>query len=195
MLGNAADCVVTRNEIRDFDYTGVSVGWSWGYGKSRSWRNEISFNRIHDLGRGRMDDLAGVYTLGLSTGTCVSNNVIYNVSCVNYGGWGLYNDEGSEGIVMENNYVSDTEDGGYHLHYGRNNMIRNNTFVRNRRDATIRVTSPVRDGVESSLDLVGNTIVATPGDTPFFDAKAAKTRGLRDGNRLLEAKDFKGKMP
>ncbi len=195
VLGNAADCVVTRNEIRDFDYTGVSVGWSWGYGKSRSWRNEISFNRIHDLGRGRMDDLAGVYTLGLSTGTCVSNNVIYNVSCVNYGGWGLYNDEGSEGIVMENNYVSDTEDGGYHLHYGRNNMIRNNTFVRNRRAATIRVTSPVRDGVESSVDLVGNTIVATPGDTPFFDAKAAKTRGLRDGNRLLEAKDFKGKMP
>ena len=195
VLGNAADCVVTRNEIRDFDYTGVSVGWSWGYGKSKSWRNEISFNRIHDLGRGRMDDLAGVYTLGLSTGTCVSNNVIYNVSCVEYGGWGLYNDEGSEGIVMENNYVSDTEDGGYHLHYGRNNLIRNNTFVRNRRAATIRVTSPVRDGVESSVDLVGNTIVATPGDTPFFDAKAAKTRGLRDGNRLLEAKDFKGKMP
>ena len=96
---------------------------------------------------------------------------------------------------MENNFVSDTEDGGYHLHYGRNNLIRNNTFVRNRRAATIRVTSPVRDGVESSVDFVGNTIVATPGDTPFFDAKAAKTRGLRDGNRLLEAKDVKGKMP
>ena len=179
VLGNAADCVVTRNEIRDFDYTGVSVGWSWGYGKSKSWRNEISFNRIHDLGRGRMDDLAGVYTLGLSTGTCVSNNVIYNVSCVDYGGWGLYNDEGSEGIVMENNFVSDTEDGGYHLHYGRNNLIRNNTFVRNRREATIRVTAAERDGVRSSVDLVGNTIVATPGATPFFDAHVKLTDGLR----------------
>jgi len=195
VLGNAADCVVTRNEIRDFDYTGVSVGWSWGYGKSRSWRNEISFNRIHDLGRGRMDDLAGVYTLGLSTGTCVSNNVIYNVSCVEYGGWGLYNDEGSEGIVMENNFVSDTEDGGYHLHYGRNNLIRNNTFARNRREATIRVTSVSRDGVRSSVDLVGNTIVATPGATPFFDAHVKQTDGLRKDNRLVEAKDFKGKMP
>ena len=195
VLGNAADCVVTRNEIRDFDYTGVSVGWSWGYGKSKSWNNEISFNRIHDLGRGRMDDLAGVYTLGLSTGTCVSNNVIYNVSCVNYGGWGLYNDEGSEGIVMENNYVSDTEDGGYHLHYGRNNLVRNNTFARNRRAATIRVTSAERDGVKSSVDLVGNTIVATPGATPFFDAHVRQTGGLRKDNRLVEAKDFKGKMP
>ncbi len=195
VLGNAADCSVTHCEIRDFDYTGVSVGWSWGYGKSKSWRNTVAFNRICNLGRGRMDDLAGVYTLGLSTGTCVSNNVIRSVSCVNYGGWGLYNDEGSEGIVMENNVVSDTEDGGYHLHYGRNNLIRNNTFARNRRAATIRVTAAARDGVKSSVDLVGNTIVATPGETPFFDAHVALTDGLRKDNRLVEAKDFKDKMP
>lgn len=194
-LGNAADCQVLHNEIRDLDYTGVSVGWSWGYGKSKAWRNTVAFNRIQNLGRGRMDDLAGVYTLGLSTGTCVSNNVISHVSCVNYGGWGLYNDEGSEGIVMENNLVTDTEDGGYHLHYGRNNLIRNNTFARNRRVATIRVTAPEKNGVASSVDLVGNTIVETPGETPYFDAKVEKTPGLREGNRLVKAKDFKEKRP
>lgn len=194
-LGNAADCQVLHNEIRDLDYTGVSVGWSWGYGKSKAWRNTVAFNRIQNLGRGRMDDLAGVYTLGLSTGTCVSNNVISHVSCVNYGGWGLYNDEGSEGIVMENNLVTDTEDGGYHLHYGRNNLIRNNTFARNRRVATIRVTAPEKNGVASSVDLVGNTIVETPGETPYFDAKVEKTPGRREGNRLVKAKDFKEKRP
>ena len=190
VFGNAADCSVTHCEIRDFDYTGVSVGWSWGYGKSKSWRNTVAFNKIYNLGRGKMDDLAGVYTLGLSTGTCVSNNVIHSVSCVNYGGWGLYNDEGSEGIVMENNVVYDTEDGGYHLHYGRNNLIRNNTFSRNRRAATIRVTAAERDGVRSSVDLVGNTIVATPGETPFFDAHVALTDGLREGNKLLQPGEF-----
>ena len=186
VLGNAADCSVTHNEIRDLDYTGVSVGWSWGYGKSKSWRNTIAFNAIFNLGRGRMDDLAGVYTLGLSTGTCVSNNLIHSVSCVDYGGWGLYNDEGSEGIVMENNVVYDTEDGGYHLHYGRGNLIRNNTFMRNRRGATIRVSALERDGVKSSVDLVGNTIGATPGPTPYFDAHVGQAGGIREGNRLVE---------
>lgn len=129
LLTQASDCAVTHCDIGDLYYTGVSVGWTWGYSGSLSQRNTVAFNRIHDIGKGVMSDMGGVYTLGTSFGTCVSNNVVCNVKSFDYGGWGLYNDEGSEGIVWENNLVYDVKDAAYHLHYGRENVVRNNVFV------------------------------------------------------------------
>lgn len=134
LFTNISDSRVVHNDIHDILYSGVSVGWVWGYRGSVSQRNEVSFNRISNLGSRIMSDLAGVYTLGTSHGTVISNNVISNVKARYYGGWGLYNDEGSEGIVMENNLVFDTFDGGYHQHYGRNNVVRNNIFAYSERD-------------------------------------------------------------
>jgi len=125
LIGQASDCSVTHCDIRDLYYTGISVGWTWGYSGSLAQRNTIAFNRISDLGKGVMSDMGGVYTLGTSFGTCISNNVISDISSHTYGGWGLYNDEGSEGIVWENNVVYDTQDSSYHQHYGRNNIVRN----------------------------------------------------------------------
>ena len=129
VLTHASDCTITHNEIDDLYYTGISVGWTWGYYGSYAQRNEISFNRITDIGQNLMADMGGIYTLGASFGTVITNNVIMDVESISYGGWGLYNDEGSEGILWENNLVVNTSCDSYHLHFGRNNTVRNNILV------------------------------------------------------------------
>lgn len=128
-LFHASDCTIRHCDIGDFYYSAVSIGWTWGYKPTVAGRNVLEFCHLHHLGWGELSDLGAVYTLGQQLGTVIRNNHIHDIGCASYGAWGMYNDEGSTGVLWENNLVHDTQTAGYHQHYGRGNIVRNNILA------------------------------------------------------------------
>lgn len=129
----ASHNTIIHNDIADNYYTGISVGWTWGYNnkvrKSYATNNTIAYNRIHKIGQGVMSDLGGIYTLGESQGTIINNNVIYDVKAAQYNGNGIYADEGSSHLLITNNLVYDCSSGPFQQNYGKDNTIVNNIFA------------------------------------------------------------------
>jgi hypothetical protein len=144
-LGQTSDNRISHNEIHGLWYTGISDGWTWGYGDSLSSGNVFEFNSVHHIGTPRegvgpiLSDMGGIYILGGRKGTIVRNNVFHDIAGLNYGGWGIYFDEGTSDTVAEKNLVYRTTHGGFHQHYGANNLVRNNIFAFGR-DAQIQRT-------------------------------------------------------
>ena len=160
LLKNAERTRIVHNHIHDGYYTGVSAGWVWGYYPSASRGNEISHNHIHDIGKGLLSDMGGIYTLGPSSGTRIANNRIHGVDARAYGGWGIYQDEGSAGILVENNVVYDTKFAPYDIHYAKEIAVRNNIFAFGKKDQVTR--SCLEPHV--SCELINNIFYWTEGN-------------------------------
>ncbi|MEO5968882.1 MAG: right-handed parallel beta-helix repeat-containing protein [Bdellovibrionia bacterium] len=127
-ISHSGDNQITHNQIGDLYYSGISVGWRFGYTPSYAVRNVIEFNRIHDIGQYAMNDFGGIYTLGESPGTSIANNVITDVYAYHSDGQGIYLDEGSSSITVQNNLVQRTHHATFNIHYGRENVVKNNIF-------------------------------------------------------------------
>jgi hypothetical protein len=127
-IGQSAHNQIVYNAIHDMSYSGISVGWTWGYGPSGAYCNLIEYNEVYNIAiNGWMHDLAGIYMLGVSPGTIVRNNLIHDVGKDN-NVIGIYTDEASSFIRWENNIV-DRADSAYLHHFGRNNVLVNNIFA------------------------------------------------------------------
>ena len=129
LIGQAAGNRILHNHIHDFYYTAVSIGWLWGFAESRSYGNLIEHNHIHDIGKDWLSDMGGIYALGFAPGTRIRFNVIHDVRSGVYGGVGIYPDEGSCDLLIENNLVYRCRSFTFSQHFGRDNVVRNNIFV------------------------------------------------------------------
>lgn len=132
LVGQSFDNKIVRNAIANTSYTGISVGWKWGYGGATSGRNQIKNNLLYNIGKGVLNDAGAIYILGEAPGTVVSGNYIREVrGYPGYGPgtWGIYADEGASGLTVENNFVVGAQNGGFHLNYGRGNTVRYNLFA------------------------------------------------------------------
>lgn len=120
---------LVHNHIHHLYYTGISTGWTWGYDATPDEGILVGYNLIHDIFMGELSDGGCVYNLGRSPGTTINNNVCHSVVAYNYGGWGLYTDEGSSNVTMVNNIVYNTKSASFHQHYGTDNLITNNIWA------------------------------------------------------------------
>ncbi|NDP21050.1 MAG: T9SS type A sorting domain-containing protein [Paludibacter sp.] len=157
-----SDLTISHNEIADFYYGGISVGWSSDglASSSLAQRNSIEYNHIHHIGQGVLSDLGGIYTLGESSGSVLKGNKIHDIAAYYYNAMGIYTDSWTNGIRIEKNLVYKVEDAGYNMGGANsNNTITNNIFALDGNAQTIRFSSTPSFNFSKNIVFSTNGIV------------------------------------
>ncbi|MGC8742694.1 MAG: right-handed parallel beta-helix repeat-containing protein [Verrucomicrobiia bacterium] len=131
-VAQSSSNLISNNDIHDMTYTGISVGWNWNDAPNRTHHNIIQFNHIHHLVNGVMSDAGGIYTLGVSHGSIIRNNLIHDIWPYEKPdfGWGIYLDATCGNYLVESNIVYYTRSGGLmYNNGGHEHVIRNNIFA------------------------------------------------------------------
>jgi hypothetical protein len=129
-VGQAFGNRLTHNEIHDFTYTGISIGWTWGDDETRCRDNVIEHNHVHHVMNRMLNDGGAIYTLGKSPGSIIRGNVFHDVWPWSAIGWGIYLDATTNRYLVEDNLVYHTLCGGWMGANGdHENVIQNNVFA------------------------------------------------------------------
>jgi hypothetical protein len=130
-VGDNASIKVVHNHIYDLYYSGISVGSIQDFGPSQATGNVVEYNHVHDIGQGILSDLAGIYTCS-TPDTRIRFNRIHDVTRRDYGGWGIYPDEGSHDLLIEKNLIFHCQDGALFAHHNHDVTTENNILALNR---------------------------------------------------------------
>ena len=121
--------VIRHNQIWNFPYSGIAVGWNWNDRPTACAANRIEDNCISNV-LALIADGGSIYTLGRQPGTVIRGNVVRdNVKspfATEHWQLGLYLDEGSSEMLVENNFVYRVGTHGFNMNGGAQNLVRNN---------------------------------------------------------------------
>jgi len=129
-VGDNAHNRIIHNHIFDLFYSGISVGSVQDFGPCQATDNVVEYNHVHNIGQGLLSDLAGIYTCS-TPDSRIRHNLIHDVSRRDYGGWGIYPDEGSHDLLVQENLVHHCQDGALFAHHNRKITAQNNIFALN----------------------------------------------------------------
>jgi hypothetical protein len=131
-VGQSSGNTISHNEIEGSFMWGISLGWNWSYmPPNRTRDNVVEYNHIHHLGTGLLGMHGAIYTLGVSPGTVVRSNYIHDLLGNDHArGWGIILDNGSAGILVENNVVFRALGGAFNTNFNTmGNIVQNNIFA------------------------------------------------------------------
>ncbi|MFC5910508.1 RICIN domain-containing protein [Streptacidiphilus monticola] len=139
--------VITHNEVSNLAYDGIDVGWGWGIndpGGSQDYVNRgtynyqptyttpttlkntiVTYNKVHGTKK-VFHDGGSIYNLSANPGGFVADNYVYdNANTV-----GLYLDEGSRYLTLQNNVLQDNGVWAF-TNANANNNTDDSTFANN----------------------------------------------------------------
>jgi hypothetical protein len=134
---NADHLWVHRNEVRDFHWSGISMGQvsSWGYSDESCDRllrrfNVVSQNLVHRIGLSpyALSDNGAIYAPAVDL--LVEKNILRHVSCYDFGGFGIYSEGGGCNNTYRNNVIYATAGSVFAPHaLTRHLTLSNNVLV------------------------------------------------------------------
>ncbi len=158
MLSGTNNHIVQYNSIVNSGSSGIAINAGMGINVSN---NFVNYSGMI------LNDNGGIYTSYPNSGTTISGNVVLN-SVGNYDGGstllslseGIYLDELSSGVTVQNNSIAYCGYSGIKLHMANTNIIQNNTCFGNTQTGIYLLNSSTTASTVFNNTISGNIIVA-----------------------------------